>query len=139
MKVTNGPANKEFKTDSKKNTDPRAAAQQKKTEYKSTEDAKKSLDIVRTEVARRNQPKVQDTKPAKIPQQQTLEEPAYVVAFETRELTEEEKAKSKGYSPEEVRAKAKAFLEMGAMPTEQREVLSNILVKEESQQTKSKK
>ncbi len=73
-------------------------------------------------------------KPTKVATPVAAEEPAYVVAFSAREPTEEEKAQSKSYSPSEVRSKAKAFLESGNLPPEQRQVLAEIIKKQEAEE-----
>lgn len=58
------------------------------------------------------------------------EDPAYVVAVSKREKTPEEMQQSKGYSPQEVKAKARTLLESGILPPEQSSVLSEILNKD---------
>ncbi len=66
--------------------------------------------------------------------QEQTDEAAFMVSVSTRGLTKEEKLQAKSYSPREVRAKAKAFLESGNLPPEQREVLGEILKKREDEE-----
>jgi hypothetical protein len=79
------------------------------------------------------QPKVAEkTKPAKIPKPHPIEEPAYSVSVTARDPDENElQEQSQGYSPRELRAKAKSFLQSPSLPPEQREVLAKVIQDQE--------
>lgn len=109
----------EAKTDSKVSVkkDPRAKANAeaaaRRTELKEAKAAKAALAL---EKSQRSAPAVED---------------AVEVSITAREPTPEEKAQQKGYTPKEVRSKAKAFLQMGNLPPEQRAALETALNSEE--------
>lgn len=98
---------------------------------------KDSKNLLSKEVTKSTQSKpnssLSTNRPIKPPP--AIEDPPYVVTVTARKPTEEEKVEqTKTYTPRELRSKAKSFLESGSLPPEQREVLKEILNKQEAEE-----